>query len=710
MKTTYKIHPAIGIARVGNSPTDFYLTPETTGDLPIKCDAEGNTGPGPEQPVTEFKDSKGRIKRQAARFRVFVYDDQSPGGRELRIGDTVQAVNLEQGGASGQVLTGTLTDIQWTAYLANKKAIWYQFQELAGEHGYAPDHPLRNANITQPDQRQNLIIDPGPQTVFYSQKSARVAQFAAGQNPGNPQSFPPPLNPNSIATLGEIRATVQDNHARLLVLGAFGNSGSSLTGLGQPKIQAFANNEGWFDDLSDGPVTAQLVINVTESDGHTIPASTMNITVGSPAWVIVGYPRYAPQIVDIVTMDDLVYDIAIRYFAYNQYLYGVPPFGCEEPPPAGEDLQVWRQAAQYNPNYYPYFWRDIWPILTRPNNYQWVMDFDAFTGGEPHNTAPGTGQAFDPDQISVPPYHGESQADKDHKRSMRMAIFKVLRRPSGENRLTTLTDRHDPDFRPYAMPYLCGDNPLSNVAASKFLRLTDTMLFMLKQWAEGKFINEKLEDLTPPVVQPGVEIDRGSLGNMLGGAFCPGGEACWIMRNPAIYSGPYRINQAPYTPGGLSQPVVVAAPTGGNITPSILAAGLEPGDITKYDAVPWQADFNECSTQPIDITYEDWNNIYPASTGDPVQSITQLTYWWPAHRPMWVSTLVPPPVLYQQGNWSPTSQNHSGDLQMVTAWASLGFVLANPAAVVGAPDPSFVNVPSGNANELPPPPPPQKAG
>ena len=30
--------------------------------------------------------------------------------------------------------------------------------------------------------------------------------------------------------------------------------------------------------------------------------------------------------------------------------------------------------------------------------------------------------------------------------------------------------------------------------------------------------------------------------------------------------------------------------------------GLQPGDLTKYMSVPWQADFNECSTQPIDVT------------------------------------------------------------------------------------------------------------
>jgi hypothetical protein len=280
----------------------------------------------------------------------------------------------------------------------------------------------------------------------------------------------------------------------------------------------------------------------------------------------------------------------------------------------------------------------------------------------------------------------------------------MLRQPGGENSLTIPGIRSDRASRYYAMPYLCGDNALSNVSPSKFLRLTDTMLFILKQWAAGKFINERLEEIPPAVVPQGEQLDRGSLGNMLGGAFCPGGEVCWIVRNPAIYSEPYRINQATPTPGGLTQPLVVANASNGNINGASLAAGLEPGDFTKYDALPWQADFNECSTQPIDITYEEWNNIYPESTGDPVQDVQQLTYWWPAHRPMQVTTFLGPPKShnYGGGQWSPTSQNHEGDLMMVTEWANLGFVLSNPAFAPGnQTDPEFVNVPSGNVDDLP---------
>ena len=34
MATTYKIHPAIGIARVGNSPDEFFIGPERIGQRP----------------------------------------------------------------------------------------------------------------------------------------------------------------------------------------------------------------------------------------------------------------------------------------------------------------------------------------------------------------------------------------------------------------------------------------------------------------------------------------------------------------------------------------------------------------------------------------------------------------------------------------------------------------------------------------------------
>jgi hypothetical protein len=169
------------------------------------------------------------------------------------------------------------------------------------------------------------------------------------------------------------------------------------------------------------------------------------------------------------------------------------------------------------------------------------------------------------------------------------------------------------------------------------------------------------------------------LGNAMGGSFCPGAEAAWIMRNPDIYSGPYRIKpSAGYAIGGLTIPSAGSGTAGG---PGI-AAGLEPGDVTKYSAQPWQSDFNECTSQDIDVTYDNWNLLYPSSTGDPMQRWSWTTYWWPAHRPVQVNNQP----------WSPTAQNNAGDLAMVTAWPSLSFVARNPDATVENLEPAFVMV------------------
>ena len=144
---TYKIHPGIGIARLGNSETDFYLAPETPAGLPQECGADGNPLFEPDgvtpRLVQRFKDAEGRIKRQAARFQIFVYDEESPEGRPLRLGD-----HVEGGGNRGKFV-----DIQWRVYVANKKACWYQFDGLSGEHGHPDGTARRNAAV--PDSRRS---------------------------------------------------------------------------------------------------------------------------------------------------------------------------------------------------------------------------------------------------------------------------------------------------------------------------------------------------------------------------------------------------------------------------------------------------------------------------------------------------------------------------------------------------------------------------
>lgn len=716
---TYKIHPGIGIARLGNSDTEFYLAPEVPAGLPHACDAAGNpilsddlSGP---VLVKNFKDQNGRIKRQAARFQVFVYDEESPDGRPLKLGDAV-----EGGGNRGKLI-----DIQWRVYLANKKASWYEFNTRSGEHGYAANHPRRNASV---ENRDRLVIDPGPRTI--NGTNARRASFDRSGNGVYAATFPPQgLKPHDIDTLGEI---LTDDTGRLLVLGGLGRSGSEKSGPGEPHISHYANNDGWYDDVSDGPVMARLAMYSDQV------GAIRYIDVEYPAWVVVAYPRFVPQIHDMITMDEVLYDLSLREFAYDTGLYGrLGSFDCPETVPMQDRvaLSQWQASRlTWNKDFKPWFYRDIWPILFRPNEFLYVSDilaqsnfphdqeqrgtFDPFKigrtpGYKPKRTDPkpadicrdaSLGEAF-----TATSQHRDDQ-DNDPYRPMRQFLFDLLRR-SGEDNEFKLEDKVGSRVHNLPlMPLLCGDNPLTNEVVTKFLRLTDYQLFILKQWAEGRFINEMEQGWIPetyPVFFPypqtppknGRELDRGVLSNALGGAFCPGGELNWIIRNPSIYREPYRIKadrsvsdfmQSAAQANANRQPTGVIEELSFSVDNTLshdndFSTGLQPGDLTKYMAVPWQADFNECTTNTINITYADWNTINPGSDNDQRLKRDEKMWdalWWPAHRPLQSSELTG----FQNGQpvtaWTDWSrgiqQTYAGDLKMVEDWWKLGFIIRNP--------------------------------
>ena len=79
----------------------------------------------------------------------------------------------------------------------------------------------------------------------------------------------------------------------------------------------------------------------------------------------------------MVTLDDVLYDLSVREFAYEPYLYGTDFAKPVQIDPADTAaLEKWRHAAKrWNPDYFVYFKRDIEPILMRPYNAQWVTAF-----------------------------------------------------------------------------------------------------------------------------------------------------------------------------------------------------------------------------------------------------------------------------------------------------------------------------------------------
>lgn len=240
-----KIFPGIGVSRVGDSPEDFFIGPETPGQ-----------GPNPE---TTFKDSLGRIKRQAARFRVYGFDaDDNP---------ILEITSLIPG-----------TRVEWTVTLANRKAAYYRFDGV--KHGMALDkspdpEQLRNKTIYD---RSQLEITPKSISIHGTSSSGQQYAFDDGA------FF------DTAVYLGELRT---DSSGRLLVLGGRGISGSVP---GSRPITHYANNDGWHDDTSDGRVEAKVAI-----DGLDIPV------VGS-AWVLVAPPKFAPYVRNVVSLYDVMAD------------------------------------------------------------------------------------------------------------------------------------------------------------------------------------------------------------------------------------------------------------------------------------------------------------------------------------------------------------------------------------------------------------------
>src|SRR5215471_18021646 len=268
MAWTYKIFPSIGVARIGNnrssSPQDFYVGPEIPSTVIV--------------PANGYKDSSGQVRRQAARFRIYGW---------------------ENGVFMGEI-TSAVANITWTVELANTKAAFNEFHGIGITTG-----PLRNASVAD---RSSLMITPGPRAITGPNGSAF---FDTGQFQGVP------------VPLGEIQT---DASGHLLVLGGFGASSSPTNA----PLTTFANNEGWHDDVSDGPITATVSMK-----GVKTPVQA------SGAWVICPPPRFAPPIFHIISLYDTLLQTAVDRLGYV-----VPAT--------------------------PSFTNDVYPILQRAFRYEWV--------------------------------------------------------------------------------------------------------------------------------------------------------------------------------------------------------------------------------------------------------------------------------------------------------------------------------------------------
>jgi len=467
------IHPGIGVARVGNSTEEYFIGPEMPYQIPA--------------PAGGFKDPSGRIKRQVARFRIY---------------------GLDVAGRVVKEITADDAEIAWTVHLVNKKAAWYQFN-LAMDLLCA--QPVARRNPDYQGDRRNLVIDPGERSVGGRQSEAR---FDTGQFLG------------ITVPLGEIRT---DDAGRLLVFGGLGQSGSVTN---QPLADASA--PGWYDDTSDGPVTATVSLG-----GRSLPVDS--------AWVIVAPPDYAPGIKTAVTLYDVVYQTATQRWL--------------KPP---------KQVS---------FTEHIYPVFARLCGLQWV--------NEGFYLDYGWGS---PDEFLSKQNLGLLSGKGGESDDLRQRIFEKFRDPDYQHsQPDALPPLYGDEITLPPMP----ENPrkwltlprlnyewLSRWAKGDFV----------DDWKDYPAAPERLEDL--PLWEQPHALDKAALEHCLGGAFHPGCEATWPMRHLMLYSAPFRIRHRPEKRrerdyGDMLTPAQALAADG-----PLQWSG--PGDLTRWMFLPWQFDTATC--------------------------------------------------------------------------------------------------------------------
>jgi hypothetical protein len=189
--------------------------------------------------------------------------------------------------------------------------------------------------------------------------------------------------------------------------------------------------------------------------------------------------------------------------------------------------------------------------------------------------------------------HHSSWADPVYGQSQRQLIFGKLANPAGGG---------------------SGNMPL---LAGEALHLTPTQYELMQKWANNQFGQDWAGAPGPDPLTP-EGLDRAALTGAVGSAFYPGieagGEPTKPIIDPAVYVGaadPMRLDHT----------------------------AVGPGDMTRYMALPWQADFNACGTS-----------------------------WWPVPRP---NDVIPQGTTSYQA-WARTIG--SGE-DMAAKWHTLGFVV-----------------------------------
>ncbi len=691
--TSLRVHPGIGIARVGNSGDgsdaplvlnqNFYIGPEAPGivvDPGNPNSPERGDGPGPNGGT--YRDAGMDLKRQAQRFRLYGVNSA---------GDTVEITTDTPG----------VTDITWRVHVQNLKAANFAFQ---GAYLFDATQ-MRNPNIqgpakgasADPAMRSDLIINPGAHQMSSSEDQAEIALrggcFPDGLSsklPGDLR-FGTPVTPDADGWVDvryarregiELGRLQLDAAGRLIFIAGPGKAecvttppiclsnpseahnppnGDTIMNAPdgndhayQPLINQFAyfNVPGWWDDTCGGEIDA----TVTFDDGSVLTTRPDGIRdPKAGGWIVTAPPKFAPDMYHVVSIKDRVFEAF---------------------PEADPSLAEGARTE---------FWRDVYPPLARAVNYGWVSAEAGGVTPQNRNLAHGPKQAgnllsdrnmarfLDPDPDPA------SEAMRT-----RQQIFRIMRQADPGDRDQSYPDPQTPLQKQVAgfarlidtlptdpppvsapapgalqagrtargnkMPKLWGTagKPLQNQQLghdlpNQYLSLTANALAHLQNWANGDFVvsgdaapvPRPLQDY--PLAEQPMALDCAALEPTIGGGFHPGIEFPYLICYRAFFEEAFRVK-----------------------------GGTVPGSVAAFMSSPWQGDYWSCNVawwpvQRPDIVFE----FYPDGAGTAGDGTVDYADGQRSYREWFRGFDAEGEVL----------SGSDGYDQMVYAWDKLGMVL-----------------------------------
>lgn len=539
-----KIFPPVGIARLGDSedPDGWFVAAEWPGQR-LSAD-----------PRHRYKDGAGRVRRQAARFRVYGFDAANEVVAEL---------------------TADTADIEWKVALANRKASAFRFNGAYNvvQQFLDPDHEPAGSGASRNDpwRLRNDSVGRGEDGTVDAAERIRLLDidggaqsFATNESTPGEKPFVGRFLDKVEVYLGELRLDAQ---GRLLVLGGRGKSqGLDVGGKVDANnwITTYANNDLWYDDASDGPVTATVKLK----------EQSRTVEVRGAAWVIVAPPDFSPDTENLVTLFDV-----LQQTSADRGLTA-PELGS---------LSATGETS---------FWRDVFPLFHRMRGYSWVNSM----GLRGHGIdKPGY---LDLDDAKLIAKLADPAVTDRAIESRRAAFLQRVRKPwhylLADDAPISDPDRIDqhPDFpaavdqaNPRFMPPLSGDQgDRQEGSPETWLALTPLQYRHLERWAAGEFVTGEppaAGDANPAAEPPPLPgqpsaLTRTAVDHCAGGAFYPGIEITAIVRCQELFAEAFRFDHA----------------------------RLRSGSITRHMALPWQADFYACNTwwwpaqRPDDVVHE----------------------------------------------------------------------------------------------------------